>query len=114
DYNIAPVDEDVYDPKAWEGRLHCSLPERAQLRKLMNLGLIDAVRALYPAESVGGHDLYSWWDYRSGGWQRNQGLRIDLLLLSPQAADRLQKTGIDTSVRALPKPSDHAPVWCQL
>jgi exodeoxyribonuclease-3 len=114
DYNIAPADEDVYDPKAWEGRLHCSLPERAQLRKLMNLGLTDALRVFYPVETLEGQDLYSWWDYRSGGWQRNQGLRIDLLLLSPQAADRLQKAGIDTSVRGLPRPSDHAPVWCEL
>jgi exodeoxyribonuclease-3 len=114
DYNIAPADEDVHDPKALEGCLHCSLPERAHLRKLMNLGLTDALRALYPAETPEGQDLYSWWDYRSGGWHRNQGLRIDLLLLSPQAADRLQKAGIDKSVRGLPKPSDHAPVWCEL
>lgn len=114
DFNIAPADEDIYDPKLWEGRLHCSLPERAHLRKIMYLGLTDALRALHPADTREGQELYSWWDYRSGGWQRNQGLRIDLLLLSPQAADRLQKAGIDSSVRALDKPSDHAPVWCEV
>ncbi|MGB0934574.1 MAG: exodeoxyribonuclease III [Alphaproteobacteria bacterium] len=110
DYNIAPADADVYDPQKWQGRLHCSLPERQKLRALMNLGLTDVTRAINPNTS----ELYSWWDYRSGSWQNNNGLRIDLLLASPQAADRTQASAVDNTVRGLPKASDHAPVWCTL
>ena len=75
----------------------------------MHLGVVDAFRAL----NVEPHS-YSWWDYRGGGWQRDQGMRIDHLILSPQAADRLQASGIDKSPRAKEKASDHTPVWCEL
>jgi exodeoxyribonuclease-3 len=114
DYNVAPEDADVYDPKAWKDKLHCSVPERNKVRALCNIGLTDANRTLHPASTSQGQEMYSWWDYRRGAWQENRGLRIDLLLLSPQAADRLDAAGIDTEPRGLPKASDHTPVWCQL
>jgi len=114
DYNIAPKDEDVYDPKLWKDRIHCSLPERDHLRQIENLGLTDLTRALHPASSKSGQDLYSWWNYRTRAWDTNSGLRIDLLLASPQAVDRLEASGIDTNPRDVPKTSDHAPVWCKL
>ena len=86
------------------------LPEtRARFRALTNLGLTDAIRATTDA---GG--LYTFWDYQAGAWQKNNGIRIDHLLLSPQAADRLVTAGIDKHVRAWEKPSDHVPVWIEL
>lgn len=110
DFNIAPQDEDVYDPQEWHEKILCSTPEREGLRALMYLGLTDALRALHPQEN----DLYTWWDYRGGAWQNNEGLRIDHFLLSPQAADCLKDTFVDKIVRGLEKASDHAPVWCAL
>jgi exodeoxyribonuclease-3 len=86
------------------------LPEsRNALRCIMNLGLTDAFRA---CNTQGGR--YSWWDYRSGSWDRDEGCRIDHLLLSPQAADTLAASGIDKTPRGWDKPSDHTPVWCEL
>jgi exodeoxyribonuclease-3 len=114
DYNIAPQDEDVYNPTLWKDRIHCSIPERAHLRQIEALGLTDVTRALHPATSATGKDLYSWWNYRTRAWDTNSGLRIDLLLASPQAADRLEASGIDTAPRDAQKASDHAPVWCRL
>lgn len=114
DYNIAPQDEDVYDPKLWKDKIHCSLPEREHLRAIEYLGLTDLTRALHPAGSTTGKDLYSWWNYRTRAWDTNSGLRIDLLLASPQAVDRLEASGIDTDPREAPKASDHTPVWCRL
>ncbi|MBP6985433.1 MAG: exodeoxyribonuclease III [Alphaproteobacteria bacterium] len=114
DYNIAPKDEDVYDPILWKDRIHCSVKERESLRKIQNLGLTDVTRALHPISSPSGKDLYSWWNYRTRAWQSNAGLRIDLLLASPQALDRLEASGIDTNPRDAPKASDHTPVWCRL
>lgn len=114
DYNIAPRDEDVYDPKLWKDKIHCSQPERDHLRQIENLGLTDLTRALHPSTSKSGQDLYSWWNYRTRAWSTNSGLRIDLLLGSPQAVDRLEASGIDTSPRDAPKASDHTPVWCKL
>ncbi len=111
DYNIAPADDDVYDPKAKEGALHCSQLERIHLRKIMHLGLTDAIRVSFPPATPAGRELFSWWDYRAGSWQNNEGMRIDLLVLSPQATDRLKASGIDTNPRSLPKASDHTPVW---
>ncbi len=111
DYNIAPTDDDVHDPKAKKGQLHCSQPERSHLNKIMHLGLTDASRLFHPADSPSGRELYSWWDYRAGSWQNNAGMRIDLMLLSPQAADKIKASGIDAEPRALPKASDHTPVW---
>lgn len=110
DYNIAPQDQDVYDPVGWHEKILCSTPEREGLRSLLYLGLTDSLRALRPDEK----DLYTWWDYRSGSWQNNDGLRIDHLLLSPQGADRLKDAYVCKDVRSLEKSSDHAPVVCVL
>ncbi|HEY9079837.1 exodeoxyribonuclease III [Magnetovibrio sp.] len=109
DYNVIPEPEDVYAPQKWT-RDALYLPEsRNALRWIVNLGLTDAFRA---CNAEGGR--YSWWDYRSGSWDRDEGCRIDHLLLSPQAADRLVDSGIDKTPRGWDKPSDHTPVWCEL
>ena len=109
DYNVIPEARDVHDPKSW-ARDALFLPEsRNALRHIVNLGLTDAFRALNPQGGA-----YSWWDYRSGSWDRDEGCRIDHLLLSPQAADRLAASGIDKTPRGWQKPSDHTPVWCEL
>jgi exodeoxyribonuclease-3 len=79
---------------------------REKFRALVNLGLTDAVRAV--SDDAG---LYTFWDYQAGAWQKNNGIRIDHLLMSPQAADRLIAAGIDRHVRAWERPSDHVPVW---
>lgn len=109
DYNIAPTDDDVNDPKGWFEQILCSTPERKSLRAILNLGYNDAIRVHH-------HDKgpYTWWDYRSGAWQKDDGLRIDLLLLSPQAIDRLTGSGVDRAPRGQDKASDHAPCWCTL
>ena len=109
DYNVIPEPEDVYDPKAWENDALYRLETRTAYRRLLNLGLTDALRACH-----GGQRLYTFWDYTGGAWQRNKGIRIDHLLLSPQAADRLEGCDIDRHVRGRDKPSDHVPVWCRL
>ncbi len=106
DYNVIPTDNDVYDPAAWaEDALF--LPEtRAKFHALLNLGLTDAFRACHTEAH-----RYSFWDYQRGAWQKDNGIRIDHLLLSAQAADRLTGCDIDRAVRGREKPSDHAPVW---
>lgn len=109
DYNVAPEPLDVYDPKSLDGSVCFHPDERAHFRKLLNLGLTEAWRALHPQEQK-----FSWWDYRGGGWAQNKGLRIDHLLLSPQAADKLKSAEIDEAERGKEKASDHAPVWCTL
>jgi exodeoxyribonuclease-3 len=109
DYNVAPSDDDVYDPVAWQGDALCRPETRAKYRRLLNLGLVDAYRALHAEPN-----RYTFWDYQSGRWQKDEGLRIDHLLLSPQAADRLSAADIDRDPRKLEKPSDHTPVWCEL
>jgi exodeoxyribonuclease-3 len=109
DYNVAPEDGDVFDVSAMQGQVLFHPEERRRYRKLQFLGLTDAFRALNPAPHH-----YSWWDYRGGAWQRDLGLRIDHLLLSPQAADRLTESGIDKTPRGWEKASDHTPVWCRL
>jgi exodeoxyribonuclease-3 len=109
DFNVIPTETDVHDPRLWVDDA-LFLPEtRARFRLLTNLGLVDAVRAT--SESSG---LYTFWDYQAGAWQKNNGIRIDHLMLSPQAADRLSAAGIDRYVRAWEKPSDHVPVWVDL
>ena len=109
DYNVIPEPQDVHDPSKWT-RDALYLPEsRNALRYIVNLGLTDAFRA---CNAQGGR--YSWWDYRAGSWDRDEGCRIDHLLLSPQAADRLSASGIDKTPRGWEKPSDHTPVWCEL
>lgn len=109
DYNIIPQPEDAARPEAWtEDALF--LPEsRAAYRRILNLGFTEAFRAREPRP---GH--YSFWDYQAGAWERNNGIRIDHLLLSPQAADMLLDCGIDKAVRAGDKPSDHVPVWIEI
>lgn len=109
DYNVCPTDLDVYDPKAFAGDALCQPQSRAALRRLLNLGLTDAVRALHADD-----ERYTYWDYQAGAWQKDHGLRIDHLLLSPQAADRLTGVGIDRAERGKAEPSDHVPVWCEL
>jgi exodeoxyribonuclease-3 len=109
DYNVIPTGIDVHNPESWVSDA-LFLPEtRAAFRSLTNLGLTDAVRAA--TDSTG---VYTFWDYQAGAWQKNNGIRIDHLLLSPQAADRLSGAGIDKHVRAWDKPSDHVPVWVEL
>jgi exodeoxyribonuclease-3 len=110
DFNIAPQAEDIYDPQEWHEQILCSTPEREGFRALLYLGLTDALRILHPEDA----NLYTWWDYRGGAWQKNEGLRIDHFLLSPQAADCLRSASVDKTVRGLEKASDHAPVCCQL
>jgi exodeoxyribonuclease III len=109
DYNVCPTEMDVYDPKAFAGDALCQPQSRAALRTLLNLGLTDAVRAFHLDSPC-----YTFWDYQAGAWTKDNGLRIDHLLLSPQAADRLTAVGIDKTERGLPEPSDHVPVWCEL
>jgi len=109
DYNVCPTDMDVYRPKDFAEDALCQPQSRARLRTLLNLGLTDAVRAFHVDDSQ-----YTYWDYQGGAWQKDHGLRIDHLLLSPQAADRLTAVGIDKSERGKAEPSDHVPVWCEL
>ncbi len=109
DYNIAPADADVYDPVAWKDDALCRLESRRAFRAIVNLGLTDGFRAFHPEPQ-----RYSYWDYQSGRWSRDEGLRIDHLLLSPQAADRLAGADIDRGPRNWERASDHTPVWCEL
>ncbi len=109
DYNVAPTPLDVYDANALEGTICYHPDERAKLRTLLHLGLYDAYRIGEPRTAA-----YTWWHYQGRSWRANQGLRIDHLLLSPQAADRLEDCAIDREVRAAKATSDHAPVWCRL
>ena len=105
DYNIAPEDRDVHDPKAWEGQVLCSVPERDAFRALVALGLTDSFRLFeHPEKS------FSWWDYRMNGFKRNLGLRIDHILLTSDLARRCTGSVIDVEPRKLDRPSDHAPV----
>lgn len=108
DYNVIPTDLDVYDPKAWADDALFRPEVRARFRALVHLGLTEAWRALH-AESG-----YTFWDYQGGRWSRDEGLRIDHILLSPRAADRLEACEIDKAPRAKDKASDHTPVWCQI
>ncbi|MHC8509286.1 MAG: exodeoxyribonuclease III [Rhodospirillales bacterium] len=109
DYNICPTDDDVYDAEGFAGDALCRPESRGRYRELCSLGLTDAFRTFNPHPHV-----YSYWDYSGGAWQKDHGLRIDHLLLSPQAADKLEGAGIDRGPRGKEKPSDHTPVWCDL
>ncbi|MCE3231551.1 MAG: exodeoxyribonuclease [Alphaproteobacteria bacterium] len=109
DYNIAPEKLDVAEPELWEGKILCSLAERQQFQSFLHLGYYDAVRLHHK-----GPGPFSWWDYRNGGWRRDNGFRIDHLLLSPLAVGCAQASGVDSAPRAKEKASDHAPVWCIL
>ena len=109
DYNVIPQAEDAAKPESWRDDALFRLESRTMFRKLLNLGLTEAFRARTPAP---GH--YSFWDYQAGAWNRNNGIRIDHLLLSPQAADLMTDCQIDKDVRGREKPSDHVPVWIDL
>ncbi len=109
DYNVIPDPRDARDIGAWAGDALYLPQTREKFRALLNLGLTDALRAA--TDEAG---LYTFWDYQAGAWQKNNGIRIDHLLLSPQAADRLQSAAIDKHMRALEKPSDHVPIRIDL
>ena len=106
DYNICPTDDDVYDAAAWADDALCRPESRQRFRMLLNLGYTEAFRALNTTPH-----MYSFWDYQRGAWQKDDGLRIDHLLLSPEATDRLTDVGIDKTPRGREKASDHTPVW---
>jgi exodeoxyribonuclease-3 len=109
DYNIIPQDKDAHNPKGWIKDALFQPEAKAALRRIENLGYADAFRMLHPE---GGH--YTFWDF-FGSWERDNGIRIDHILLSPQAADRLMACEIDRHVRGdSEKPSDHVPIWCEL
>ena len=105
DFNIAPQDRDVHDPHGWHEKILCSTPEREALQRLLALGLSDTFRLFEQEEKS-----FSWWDYRAGGFRRNLGLRIDLILVSAALADVCRGSSIDKAPRALERPSDHTPV----
>ena len=109
DYNIIPQPEDAARPEVWETDALYRLPSRAAFRRILNLGYTDALRSCTLA---GGH--YTFWDYQAGAWSRNDGIRIDHVLMTPQAADMLLECRIDTAERAGEKPSDHVPIWVRL
>ncbi len=109
DMNIAPADEDVFDPDAYAGHTHVTAPERAALADLQALGLHDVVRDRWPGERV-----FTYWDYRAGMFHRDLGMRIDLVLASPQVSDRVRAAWVDRQARKGKAPSDHAPVIVDL
>lgn len=109
DFNIAPEDRDVYDPAAWAGQVLFSDPEREALKRLIDLGFADSFRLFDQPERS-----YTWWDYRMNAFRRKMGLRIDHALLSPELARACKSCSIDTMPRKLERPSDHAPVLCEL
>ncbi len=105
DFNIAPEDRDVYDPVAWAGQIHCTPEERAHFQQLLALGLTDAFRLFeQPPKS------WSWWDYRNLAFRKNQGLRIDHILVSAALQPVVTACEIDKAPRKNERPSDHAPV----
>jgi len=109
DYNVAPDDSDVHDPKLWAGQVLCSPRERRAFRELLDLGLKDSFRMFTQPEKS-----FTWWDYRMNAFKRNLGLRIDHVLLSPELASTCRSCSIDTYPRTLERPSDHAPVVAEL
>ena len=109
DYNVIPAPADAKRPAAWVSDALFLPTTREKFRALQNLGLTDAIRAVSDSS-----DLYTFWDYQAGAWQKDDGIRIDHILLSPHAADRLTAAGIDRHVRGWDKPSDHVPVYVDL
>src|SRR5690606_25243581 len=105
DYNVIPAALDCYDPEAWRGDALFRLESRLQFRELLARGFTEAFRSLHPERRA-----YTFWDYQGGAWQHDLGIRIDHLLLSPQAADRLTDCQIDRNPRAQDKASDHTPI----
>jgi exodeoxyribonuclease III len=109
DYNVIPEPCDCWDPRVWGDDALFQPESRAAFRRLLNLGFTDAIRTGYPEPCV-----YTFWDYQAGAFPKDHGIRIDHLLLSAQATDRLKASGIDRFTRAWEKPSDHVPVWINL
>lgn len=109
DWNICPTDRDAARPEAMAGDALVHPQSRRHFRRLQLSGWTDAIRAAHPDA-----ELYSYWDYQAGAWHKNWGLRIDHLMLSPAAADRMRNCGIDSHVRGQERPSDHVPVWVEL
>lgn len=109
DFNIAPDDRDVHDPKSWVGKILCSEAEREAFQALLDLGLKDSFRLFDQAERT-----FSWWDYRMLGFQKNLGLRIDHVLLSLPLAEKCLSSSVDRAPRKLERPSDHAPVFAEV
>jgi len=109
DYNIIQQPEDAHNIEQWEGDALYHPESLRAFRKVLNLGYTDALRALNPAPLT-----YTFWDFQAGAWNRNNGIRIDHHLLSPQAADRLKACEIDRHMRGRERPSDHVPIWIEL
>ena len=109
DYNVMPTEKDVYKPERWVDDALFRPETRAAFKNLVSQGWTDAIRKLYPDETI-----YTFWDYFRNAYGRNAGLRIDHFLLSPQLSKRLQAAGVDREVRGWEKTSDHAPVWIEL
>ena len=110
DWNIAPEAEDLYDPGAFLDDAIAHADSRALWREINYLGLTESFRALHPELA----QAWSYFDYQRGAWEKNHGIRIDHVLLSPRVADRLEASGIDRDERGRTQPSDHVPVWCVL
>ncbi len=109
DFNVVPTDRDIYPTTSWDDDALLQPQSRAAFARLMKQGWIDAVRALHPEAP-----MYSYWDYKRRRWERDAGLRLDFILLSPDLAKRLKAAGVDRAVRGAPNASDHAPVWVEL
>ncbi|AIL64718.1 Exodeoxyribonuclease III [Rickettsiales bacterium Ac37b] len=109
DFNVAPEDIDVYDREVLNNTVCFHIEEKVRFRKIIYAGMNDAFRMLYPDRQE-----FTWWDYRAGSWQHNSGMRIDHILLSPQAADLLKAIYIRKDMRAVDKASDHVPIVCEL
>lgn len=109
DYNICPGDGDVHNPAGFADDALCRPESRNRYRQLLNLGLTDGVGLFNPQDH-----FYTYWDYTAGAWQKDNGLRIDHLLLSPQVTDMLVASGVDRGPRGLERPSDHTPAWVEL
>jgi exodeoxyribonuclease-3 len=109
DYNVVPTDRDIYPTRSWDDDALLQPESRAAFQRLLKQGWTDAVRHLHPDEP-----MYSFWDYMRKRWERDGGLRLDMLLLTPDLAKRLEAAGVDRAVRGKPNASDHAPVWVVL
>ncbi|HWK32661.1 MAG TPA: exodeoxyribonuclease III, partial [Hyphomicrobium sp.] len=109
DYNIIPEPIDAKRPSAWTSDALFQPESRAAYRRMLSDGLTDAIRLCHPGPGV-----YTFWDYQAGAFQKDDGIRIDHLLLSPQATDRLRAAGVDRFTRGWEKPSDHVPAWVEL
>jgi exodeoxyribonuclease-3 len=108
DFNVAPKDEDVYDPDLWRGGIMCSDGEREAFEELCGIGLVDTLRLHHPEPG-----LFSWWDYRMLSFPKNRGLRIDAILATKSLAAQCTDAGIEREMRKGKEPSDHAPVWAE-